>query len=197
MTNTPIPWSAGRWTNEPAGTAEVRNNLCVTCEPKSDAWRVTAYGFEADSEHALLGTFDYESAIEVVVTADFDGEFDQAGLFLKAGPEEWVKAGLEYSDGALQVGAVVTHGTSDWSVGPVPEWTGKKVRIRASWSKDAVTIRAGLDGEDLRLVRLLNWPQALETSAGPYACAPSREPGDDLTVTFHEWSVGAPDSSIH
>ncbi|HHW83783.1 MAG TPA: DUF1349 domain-containing protein, partial [Actinomycetales bacterium] len=124
MTTTRVPWNAGRWTNPPSAVGEEGDDLRVTCAPGSDAWRVTSYGFVHDSENALVTPLENGTAVEVVFTADFSKQFDQAGLFLVAGGETWVKAGLEFADGTLQLGAVVTHGTSDWSVAPVQEWLG-------------------------------------------------------------------------
>ena len=59
--------------------------------------------------------------IEVSFILDYDQQFDQAGVLVRASETAWVKAGVEISDGVAQVGAVVTHAASDWSVAPVPE----------------------------------------------------------------------------
>ncbi len=45
--------------------------------------------------------------------------------------QTWVKAGVEFSDGVLQLSAVVTRGQSDWSTAPVPAWRGQEVTVRA------------------------------------------------------------------
>lgn len=199
----PIAWESGRWTTHPTAARQRAGKagpeLYVQPGPYSDAWRTTSYGFVHDNENALVVPFEHGTSVEVVVTARFEAQFDQAGLFLTAGPERWVKAGLELSDGVLQVGAVVTHGTSDWSVAPVPQWLGRDVRVRASWGGDAVTIRAGLNatGEPLNLVRVLHWDPDLITEAGPYACTPTRGADDPLVVRFIEWSMGTADRELH
>ena len=59
---------------------------------------------------------------------DYDQQFDQAGVLVRASETAWVKAGVEISDGVAQVGAVVTHTTSDWSVAPVSSWSGSRSR---------------------------------------------------------------------
>src|SRR5690606_41566187 len=43
---------------------------------------------------------------------------------------------------------------SDWSVAPVPGWAGRLVTVRASRAGDAVTVRARVDDEPFRLVRV-------------------------------------------
>ena len=91
------------------------------------------------------------------------------------------------------MGAVVTQINSDWSVAPVPEWMNKEVTIRVSRSGDAVTVRAGING-DLRLVRVAPLDPSLSWSAGPMFCAPSRA---GLVVSFTNWSEGEADSELH
>lgn len=189
-----VAWDAGRWTNQPIRVAEDGADLVVTALAGSDAWRVTAYGFVHDCEHALVAPMPTSGAVEVGFTADFSEQFDQAGVFLRVSDKQWIKAGVEYSDGVLQLGAVVTNPLSDWSVAPVPEWQGRRVVVRASRSGDAVTIRARADEEPFRLVRVLPLDPDAAVVAGPFVCAPTRA---GLQVRFHSWSVTGPDASLH
>ncbi|MDO4901402.1 DUF1349 domain-containing protein [Actinomyces sp.] len=195
---TTLPWSAGHWLNPPAAVEEKGGDLLVTAVEKSDAWRRTSYGFIVDTAHALLAPFEQNTAVEVDMTAAFTENFDQAGVMVRVDAENWVKAGVEFSDGACQLGAVVTAGNSDWSVAPVPDWQGKRVRIRVSRKGDAITMRAGLIAPDgtaaLRMVRLLPFPEDAVAEAGPFLCAPSRA---GLTVPFHAWRVTDADVSLH
>ena len=85
-------------------------------------------------------------AVEVSFLVDFAEQFDQAGVLVRAGRRHWVKAGVEVSDGAAQVGAVATREVSDWSVAPVPRWSGSVVTVRASRDGDALTVRARAGG---------------------------------------------------
>ena len=194
MSMNPLPWSAGTWTTPPVAVDDEGATLRVTAAEGSDAWRVTSYGFVHDTEHALVAPFPAGSAMEVVFTADFDQQFDQAGLFVTAGADRWTKAGVEFADGHLQLGAVVTGPLSDWSVAPVDGWRGRRVRVRVSRAGDALTVRAGLDGEELRLVRVAPFPPDAEALAGPFTCAPTRA---GLTVTFHAWAAGPADAALH
>lgn len=189
-----LNWSEGRWTTAPADANEDGGSLAVTAVEGSDAWRTTSYGFIHDTEHALVAPLPQDSAMEVVFQADFAEQFDQAGLFVVSSPTCWVKAGVEFADGHAQVGAVVTNPNSDWSVAPVDEWLGQRVRVRISRSGDALTVRAGLNGSELRLVRVAPYPADADAEAGPLICAPTRA---GLTITFHEWSRGSADASLH
>jgi regulation of enolase protein 1 (concanavalin A-like superfamily) len=187
-------WSAGTWTTPPAAEAVDGRDLLVTAAEGSDAWRHTSYGFVHDDAHALLAPLAHPGAVEVTFDLDWSGQFDQAGLMMRADAETWLKAGVEFSDGTPQVGAVVTLGRSDWSVAPVPEWDGRRVTVRASRIGDAVTVRARVDEEPFRLVRVAWFPPDVAVQAGPYCCAPTRA---GLVVRFRRWATGPADAALH
>lgn len=186
-------WSAGDWLNPPPAASPDGAELLVTAAEGSDFWQVTSYGFVHDSGHALLAEFPDGSALEVAFVADLPEQFDQAGLLVRSSAEHWVKAGVERSDGELQLGAVVTRGVSDWSVAPVPDWAGRTVTVRASRSGDALTVRARVDDEPWRLVRVAPLPPGALT-AGPMCCAPTRA---GLTVRFTAWRLVPADAALH
>lgn len=189
-----IDWNEGRWTHNPSHVEEHDGTLRVRAKEGSDAWRITSYGFIHDSEHALVRPFSTMSAMEVTFKTDMSQQFDQAGLFIRADDSHWVKAGLEQSDGSLQLGAVVTDGRSDWSVSRTPEWNHRIITMRASWSQNAITLRAKAEGEEFRLVRVLPFDDIQGVEAGPYICAPSRAL---FTIDFLSWKITDPDSSLH
>lgn len=189
-----VPWSTGSWTTPPLAVRGDGEDLLVTAARGSDAWRHTSYGFVHDDAHGLLAPLGVGEAVEVTFVQDYGRQFDQAGVLLRADESTWVKAGVEVSDGAPQLGAVVTLGRSDWSVGAVPEWSGRAVTVRLSRGPDAVTVRARVDEEPWRLVRVAPFPGDAQAAAGPYCCAPSRA---GLTVRFLGWHVGAADAALH
>jgi regulation of enolase protein 1 (concanavalin A-like superfamily) len=192
-----VPWSAGRWLNEPA-LAEDGDDLLVTAARGSDFWRTTSYGFVRDSGHALLGRArGRDPPVEVSFLLDYDGLYDQAGVLVRVDERTWVEGGVEISDGLPQLGAVVTREVSDWSVAPVPDWVGRVVTVRVSRSMDALTIRARVDDEPLRLVRLAPLGplhEQVPVLAGPMCCAPERA---GLQVRFTGWWTGPADTSLH
>jgi regulation of enolase protein 1 (concanavalin A-like superfamily) len=194
-----LDWAAGSWSHDPeSAVAHPDGTLVVTATAGSDAWRTTYYGFVHESEHALLTPAEQPAGYEVDFTLDFEGNFDQAGLMIAAGPQEWIKTGVEVTDGAPHAGAVVTRGgLSDWSVLPVPEWTGRVVTIRASLDRDAVVIRARLaadPGSGWQLLRVAPLPTGGPLRIGPFVAAPETT---GLTVTFHRFAVGPADESLH
>ncbi|MBO0981402.1 DUF1349 domain-containing protein [Microbacterium sp. SD291] len=188
-----IAWTEGAWTHAPVALS-ADGHLDVTAAEGSDAWRRTAYGFVHDTEHALLAPLAVGEAIEVSFRAPWDGQFDQAGAFVRIDEERWVKAGVEYADGHLGLGAVVTDRNSDWSVGWVDEWHGSEITVRVSRWPDALIVRARADEGEWRLVRVAPFDGDAEASAGPFLAAPTRA---GLTVRFTRWERSAADAALH
>ena len=190
-----IPWNEGKWFNTPSDVARDGDALIVTAAEGSDLWRTTAYGFVHDDAHALLRPFREGSAVEVSFVLDFEAQFDQAGILVREDEVHWLKAGMEISEDVAQVGAVATRGMSDWSLAPVPEWHGRIVTVRVSWSGDALTVRARSGTSAWRLVRVSPWtPSSSTVMAGAYLAAPTRA---GLCVRFTEWSAGPADADLH
>ena len=186
-------WATGTWFNEPKKHDLVGTSLVIEAEAESDLWRTTSYGFIHDSAHALLFEFADNTGCEITFLVNFTNQFDQAGLLIRSDEEHWIKAGIEYCDGAPQIGAVVTNVVSDWSAWPVPEWFGKEVTFRASRSGDAITIRAKYDG-DWHLVRLLPIDSSRAWFIGPHCAAPVVA---GLVATFTSIKFTESDTSLH
>ncbi|MBF5030544.1 MULTISPECIES: DUF1349 domain-containing protein [unclassified Micromonospora] len=195
MSEEAYDWSAGTWLNPPERAEPVDGGgLLVEPHGGSDFWRRTSYGFVHDDGSALLAPFGVDSAVEVSFVLDYTAQFDQAGVLVRVDDRRWTKAGVEVSDGAPQVGAVVTDEFSDWSVAPVPQWSGREVTVRVSRAGDALTVRARCADEPWRLVRVAPLDPAAEASAGPYCCSPSR---GGLLVRFTGWRRGPADAALH
>jgi regulation of enolase protein 1 (concanavalin A-like superfamily) len=195
MLKTRIAWETGTWTTQPVATARDGDDLLVTAAEGSDFWQRTLYGFQHESGHALLAPWDRQRAIEVSFRIDtFTELYDQAGLMLRVDADRWIKTGIEFNDGVPHVGAVVTDQYSDWSLAPVPEWTGAVVTVRASYADDAVTLRARASGTPWRTIRVAPFRHANAALAGPFTCAPTRA---NLQVRFTSWTATAPDVALH
>lgn len=195
MTRRTVAWSEGRWTTEPVSSRRVDEQLVVEAAQGSDFWEKTLYGFQRGSGHALLTAWDEHNAVEVSFQLrGFDDLYDQAGVMLFRSSSQWIKAGVELNDGIPHVGAVVTDGHSDWSLAPVPEWSGRVVTLRASRSKDAVILRATATGEPWRTIRVARFEPGASAQAGPFVCAPKRA---GLKVTFTRWAFEEPDAELH
>ncbi len=190
-----IPWAEMSWFNEPPAARVEGDRLVVETGTNTDFWRATAYGFTHDDGHFLGVPLPHEAAIEVSFRADFEAQFDQAGLMLRADSQTWLKTGVELSDGQLFASVVVTNGMSDWSVAPLAEVGGRALTFRASRKGDGVTVRYRL-GEEPRwqLLRVAYLPPEMELTGGPMCCSPTR---GGLGVSFGPVLVGPPDASLH
>jgi regulation of enolase protein 1 (concanavalin A-like superfamily) len=194
MTTETVPWEAGSWTTPPADVRRDGAHLLVNASEGSDLWRTTSYGFVHDDGHGLLVDLADGRAAEVSFLLDYGATFDQAGVLVWSDEQTWTKAGVEISDGAPQVGAVVTREVSDWSVAPVPAWAGQEITVRASRTGDALTVRARAGDGPWVLVRVAPLDPSRSWRAGPYLCAPTRA---GLQVRFTGFALGPADVSLH
>lgn len=191
-----IAWSEMSWLNEPPEAELDGDDLVVRTGRNTDFWHRTAYGFVHDDGHLLGVPLPGEAAMEVTFRAQFEEQFDQAGLMLRAAPDTWLKTGVERTDGELFASVVATAGMSDWSVSPLPERAvGHALTFRASRKGDAVTVRYRMAEEQhWNLLRVAYFPPGAQVVAGPMACSPTRE---GLSVRFWPVLVGPADAQLH
>ncbi|MBA9087902.1 hypothetical protein FHR92_004395 [Fontibacillus solani] len=195
MKNVKMTWDAGKWLNSPVLAQIEGDFLRVTPQKGTDFWKKTYYGFEFEDGAALLADWQSGSAIEVsFLLSGFNELYDQAGILLYHGSEQWIKTGIEINDGVPQISAVVTDGYSDWSCTAIPEWVGEEVTIRASVLNEAVIIRARTQRHPWRTVRVARFPYPSQNQAGPYACSPTRE---GFEVVFTRWEFKKADEDLH
>ena len=165
-----------KWLNEPPRFEIGADRLTLETAPATDFWRETHYGFTRDSGHFLHREVDGDFDVTVTVSGDFTSLYDQAGLMIRCDEETWLKAGVEFSDGALQLSTVITNGTSDWSLSPL-EAGRDKITLRLTRQAKAIHVQylrqPGLAGQwtSLRLGYLqIDGP----CQVGVMACSPER-----------------------
>ena len=178
------------WINPPARWTLEHGELCFETAPGTDFWRVTHYGFTRDSGHVYGERVPGDCTIEASFSAAYATLYDQAGLMLRLSETHWIKAGIEFTDGAMHLSAVVTNGRSDWSVLPLTT-APERVRLRLTRRGEAVMIQHSPEPDRWHLLRLAHLP-AGPAIAGVMACAPERHAAPGLEVRFHEWRVGPP-----
>lgn len=182
-------WSdAMTWLNPPPHAGRQGNALAVTTAPDTDFWRETFYGYTTDNGHFLRcpATGDFTAGVEF--SGSYAALYDQAGLMLRAGPEHWVKAGVEMTDGIRQLSVVVTNGRSDWSQMPMPG-LGAALGLRLTRQGDAIRVQYRDSAGHWVPVRLAYFPPGLAVDIGPMCCSP-RGPG--FAVRFDSFSLGPP-----
>jgi regulation of enolase protein 1 (concanavalin A-like superfamily) len=174
------------WTTEPPHWSEENGVLDATSGDRTDFWQGTYYGFQRDDGHARLTRVGAAWSARVTFEGRYESLYDQAGLMLRASASVWIKAGIEWTDGAPHLSVVVTDGLSDWSARPVAE--AGAVTLRMTRLKGAVLVqRAVPDGwEMMRLAPFL--PDI--AGVGPYLCSPERA---GFRASFRDLRIGAPE----
>jgi regulation of enolase protein 1 (concanavalin A-like superfamily) len=184
----------GRWLNPPSSWSIEDGRLTATTDEKTDFWQKTFYGFVRDDGHFLGIAAPEAFTASVHVSGRFEQLYDQAGLMLRADAGAWIKTGVEFTDGALHLSAVVTRGSSDWSVTLPPEpitdfW------LRLTAKDGAVRIQYSQDGKAWPLLRLAAFPTDRPLRVGPMLCSPKRL---GLEVAFDHFHLGpAIETDLH
>jgi regulation of enolase protein 1 (concanavalin A-like superfamily) len=103
------------------------DSLCLSAPAKKDFWRKTYYDpvLVKDDGPFLYSklSIDTQYTVEVSFVLTAARQFDQAGLVLRAGPEHWIKTGIEVVDGKPRASCVVCNIYSDWSTQPWSDYT--------------------------------------------------------------------------
>lgn len=181
------------WINEPATWRYENNALSVITDDHTDFWRHTWYGFEHFSGHIFATDVADDFTFQVKIRADFSTLYDQAGLMLMLDGQHWLKAGIEYNDGAPAIGSVLTLQKSDWATGIFPG-DPREFWLRLTRKKDALRLQYSSDGLCWPLLRLCHFP-AGPVKVGVMCCTPERR---GLAVEFIDLSLTpAMDKALH
>jgi len=174
-----------QWFNEPEQW-EIKNNaLVMSVTPQSDYWRISHYGFTVDDAPYYYTTYGGEFEAKVKLTGDYKARFDQMGLMIRTDHENYIKTGVEFVDGKLNVSTVVTHHTSDWSVSPldrIPPFIWIKVIRRL----DALEVFYSFDDKTYTMSRNAYLKDNHPVMIGLMAASPD---GGGFEATFEHFQV--------
>lgn len=177
------------WLNEPKAWSGDARRLALRTDGATDFWRKTFYGFERDSGHAFLTPVEGDFTASVTVSGRYEELYDQAGLMLRLDAANWIKCGIEFTDGLMHFSVVVTRGVSDWSVIPLhgvsPE---APLSVRLTRHDDAVRVQFRFGDTPWQMARLCLFP-AVSAFVGMAACSPERE---GFEAMFSDFEVGPP-----
>ena len=176
------------WRNEPPFHERSDEKLLLRTGKDTDFWNNTFYGFKHDGGHFLGTEVSGDFSYELSFTADYRRLYDQAGAMLRVDDNNWLKTGVEFTDGALHFSVVVTRDDqSDWSVMVLSGEVTAPVTLRLTRHAEALRVQIREPDGNWRLVRLayLRMPETVEV--GPMACSPT---GEGLEVTFLMMTLG-------
>ena len=178
-----------RWHNEPGSWQGDENALTLKTDANTDFWRETFYGFIRDSGHAYLRPVSGDFTASATITGGYEQLYDQAGLMLRLDERNWIKCGIEYTDGLMHFSVVVTRGVSDWSVIPLHGVApADPLFVRLTRHGDAVRVQFHFVDKPWRMARLCPF-SAAEAEVGVTACSPERA---GFEATFRDIVVGGP-----
>ncbi|BDA86728.1 regulation of enolase 1 [Aureimonas sp. SA4125] len=176
------------WLNEPVRWSLGENRLDVVTDARTDFWQETHYGFSRDSGHFFGARTQGDFTAEVRVRASYETLYDQAGMMVRVDAANWVKVGIEHSDGRPMLGSVLTQGRSDWATGPY-DGNAADFRLRITVREGVLRLQASSDGALWPLMRLAPFIRADSYMVGPMCCTPERA---GLSVAFSDFSIGPP-----
>ncbi|MEM7061479.1 MAG: DUF1349 domain-containing protein [Pseudomonadota bacterium] len=174
------------WHGEPPEWAWVEGQLHVTTGDRNDFWQGTYYNFQRDDGHFLGCGIEGNFTAQLTFDAEYEELYDQAGLMVRQDEKNWVKTGIEHSDGITNFSVVITReGRSDWSVVGVP-WLHGPQQIRLTRVGNSVIVHH-LSTNAWRLMRLGELPLSGDVLVGPMTCSPQRK---GLKARFLELDIG-------
>jgi regulation of enolase protein 1 (concanavalin A-like superfamily) len=106
-----------RWINEPPAHRRKGKALVVVTGKETDFWNNTFYGFRHQNGHFFAHDIAGDFSLTIKFSASYGTLYDQAGAMLQVDENNWLKCGVEFTDGHRQFSVVVTRDDqSDWSV---------------------------------------------------------------------------------
>ncbi|WP_119391917.1 DUF1349 domain-containing protein [Taklimakanibacter lacteus] len=174
-----------KWLNEPREWRADGGNLSLVTGDKTDFWQETFNGWRNDNGHFYYREMEAEFSADVVFSAQYETQYDQAGLMLRLGPNDWIKAGVEFAHGRAALSSVVTKGQSDWAIATQIA-PGDPIHLRLTRLNNAVCVQ-WKDGGAFQTLRLTTFAVPGKVMVGPMACSPMRA---GLKVAFEDFKVG-------
>lgn len=176
------------WLNPPPSWHGDETALELSTGEATDFWRHTFYGFVRDSGHAFLRPARGDFTASAAIVGAYEHLYDQAGLMLRIDEKNWIKTGIEFTDGMMHFSVVVTREVSDWSVIPLPEAKpDDEVRVRLTRHGQAIRVQYSIAAAPWQMARLAPFSDA-DAQVGIMACSPER---GGFKARFTGISVGA------
>jgi regulation of enolase protein 1 (concanavalin A-like superfamily) len=169
------------WMNPPESSKQDGYKLIVRSRAKTDFWRKTTHGYITDNGHFFHMLVEGEFTFQGCTSGKYAALYDQAGLMVRFGEENWMKCGTEFFDGRRHASVVFTRDFSDWST--MPDFSDTlAVWWRAVRRKYSMQISCSLDGQNFTTVREGFFPPRSEVQVG-IMCAAPEGPGFEATFS--------------
>ncbi|KAL6895810.1 hypothetical protein HDV57DRAFT_480491 [Trichoderma longibrachiatum] len=204
------------WRNNPGikPISPISRTVTIQVPPDTDIWRpsLSKHNFTAPYLYTVLPASRFQS-VRVTVTAPWKTLYDQGGLVVtfpderNANRTRFIKAGIEFNDGAPALGVVATDILSDWSLSPITAQQKEEKNAKATIlverdGTDAWVYVLEDEGGTRRALRQVTWAfneddaqgLAREVEVGIYGAKPTEEAGegherDGIAVTFSGFAL--------
>jgi regulation of enolase protein 1 (concanavalin A-like superfamily) len=141
-----------KWMNDAASWQRSGDRLIVRSRPKADFWRKTFYGYITDNGHFFHLTVKGDFIFQARVNGKYAARYDQAGLMVRLNPENWMKCGTEFLEGARHASVVFTRDFSDWST--MSDLSkDRAVARRVTRTRDALEVACSLGEKAFQVIR--------------------------------------------
>ncbi len=176
-----------QWLNEPGEWDRLSKGLSARADAETDFWRKTHDGGIRHSGHFYYDSVAGDFTAHVKVTAEYNSQYDQAGLMVRIDERTWLKCGVESLDGQQYASAVVTRDYSDWSVVQVSN--PPAIWIQCERQGATFTVRYSLNGTDYEMIRQSFLTDETEQQLGMMFAAPK---GSGFRVLFEDYQITNP-----
>lgn len=173
------------WLNEPEQWSVDGSFITAITGMRTDFWRETFYGFVRDNGHFYHQSVTGDFTAEVTLSGAYEALYDQSGLMLRVDERNWLKTGIEFTDGAMHVSTVLTRDFSDWSMVPLSSYDGE-LTMRLTRHGTALRVQSRDSTGVWQLLRLgyLDLPETVQV--GLMCCSPERA---GFAATFRDFRV--------
>ena len=176
------------WLNEPPRWQVEGDLLTFSTGAETDFWNNTHYGFRHADGHVFLSPVQGDFSAEATFSAAYTELYDQAGVMLRVDSNNWLKTGIEFTDGLPHFSTVVTRDDqSDWSVIPLPAEAMGAMQVRLTRHDEALRVQYRWGARKWAMARLAFLDMPAAVSVGPAGCSPV---GAGLEISFSRFVVG-------
>jgi uncharacterized protein len=173
------------WYRQPQQWKIDNTKLIITADPKTDFWQKTHYGYSTDNGHFYFTEYSGDFEAVVKISGSYKDLYDQAGLMIRIDTENWIKSGIEFVNGGINISAVYTREFSDWSVIPRTD-NPSAVWLKLVRKNDSVELSYSVNGKDFEMQRLGYFPPKVKAKIGIMTAAPE---GKGFSTTFENFEV--------
>lgn len=176
------------WRNEPRRWSVEGNVLRFSTAAETDFWNNTHYGFKHTNGHFYGRLTEGDFSAEAMFSAHYANLYDQAGVMLRVDDDNWLKTGIEFTDGLPHLSVVVTRADqSDWSIVRLPQAAMEEMHLRLTRHDSALRVQYRWGEAEWAMARLAYLDMPLKVAVGPMACSPV---GKGLDVIFGRFNIG-------